>query len=405
MLTGKKILLGLTGSIAAYKSAYIVRLLVKLGAEVQVLMTSSATRFISPLTLSTLSKRKVYTEIISDDAWNNHVVLGLWADLFLIAPATANTLAQMSSGLCDNMITACYLSARCPVVVAPAMDRDMWKHPSTQRNIGRLQSDGIRIIPVEDGELASGLTGLGRMAEPEDIVQYVQDFFQRTTAKSLNDTVVLVTAGPTIEDLDPVRFIGNRSSGKMGLSLVQTLLDRGAKVHLVLGPTHLPLPAHDHLHVYRVNSAAEMAADVRNLWPDCQVAILAAAVADYTPVHRADQKIKKTEDHLTLELVRTEDIAATIGQNKKSHQISIGFALETELGEEHAQKKMIKKNFDFIVLNSLNDPGAGFQHDTNKITILQASGEIMTFPLKSKTEVAEDIVDVMEKHIMQKKHL
>lgn len=379
--------------------------MVKLGAEVQVLMTSSATRFISPLTLSTLSKHKVYTEIISDDAWNNHVHLGLWADLFLIAPATANTLAQMSNGLCDNMITACYLSARCPVFVAPAMDMDMWKHPSTQRNISQLKTDGTRIIPVEDGELASGLSGLGRMAEPEDIVQYVQDFFQEKTAKSLNNTVVLVTAGPTYEDLDPVRFIGNRSSGKMGLSLVQTLLDRGAKVHLVLGPTHLPLPPHDDLTVYRVTSAAEMAAKVRKLWPDCQVAILAAAVADYTPVSRADQKIKKTENHLTLELVRTEDIAATIGQSKQSHQISIGFALETELGEEHAQKKMIKKNFDFIVLNSLNDPGAGFQHDTNKITILEASGEIMTFPLKSKTEVAEDIVDVMEKHIRQKKQL
>lgn len=405
MPAGQKILLGITGSIAAYKAAFLVRLLSRQGADVKVIMTPSATRFISPLTLATLSRHPVPTGIIDDESWNNHVELGLWADLFLIAPATANTLARMAHGVCDDMITACYLSARCPVMVAPAMDVDMWLHPATRRNIDQLVHDGVQVIPVEEGELASGLTGPGRMAEPEHIAAYLGNFFQQKTTDTLSGIRVLVTAGPTYEAIDPVRFIGNRSSGKMGLALALALLDRGAEVHLVMGPASIDIPVRHGLMVYRVESAAEMAGRALELWPRCMVAILAAAVADYTPTHPAGQKIKKSDDHLTLQLRRTEDIAFSLGQTKKPDQLTVGFALETEKEEDHALEKMARKNFDFIVLNSLNDPGAGFQYDTNKITILGAGGLKTVFPLKSKTEVARDIVDVLEKQIRKKDQL
>lgn len=401
MLAGKKILLGITGSIAAYKSAFLIRLLIRKGAEVQVVMTESASQFISPLTLSTLSRRPVFSKVSTEESWNNHVELGLWADLFLVAPASANTLAKLASGQCDNMLTACYLSARCPVMVAPAMDVDMWKHPSTQRNLRQLQEDRVHLIPVEHGELASGLTGMGRMAEPEHIVAHLMQFFQE--GQSLDGVKVLVTAGPTYEEIDPVRFIGNRSTGKMGQALVENLLSRGATVLLILGPNHLEISPHPQLKVIPVKSAAEMAAAAKGAWPEYRVAILAAAVADYTPAVRASQKIKKSDSDLNIELVRTEDIAAALGKAKQPGQISIGFALETENEEVHALKKIEKKHFDFIVLNSLNDPGAGFQHETNKITILTAEGQKFGFPLKSKTEVAKDIVDLLEERMNKKK--
>ncbi|MCB0687161.1 MAG: bifunctional phosphopantothenoylcysteine decarboxylase/phosphopantothenate--cysteine ligase CoaBC [Saprospiraceae bacterium] len=400
MLAGKKILLGITGSIAAYKAAFLVRLLIKEGAEVKVIMTEAGTKFVAPLTLSTLSKNPVFSSISTEEGWNNHVELGLWADLFIIAPTTTNTIAKMAAGMADNMLTVCYLSARCPVLIAPAMDVDMWHHPATQRNLTRLKQDGVKIIPVEYGELASGLTGMGRMAEPEQILQYLADLL--TPSGILAGINVLVTAGPTYEEIDPVRFIGNRSSGKMGLSLAYALLRKGAKVTLILGPNHLQLASHPNLKIERVTSAAEMADRAKKAWPECRVAILAAAVADYTPASRADQKIKKNDANLHLELVRTEDIAASLGSNKEAGQITVGFALETENEIEHAQRKIKKKNFDFIVLNSLNDPGAGFQHDTNQITIITNNGEKFLFDLKSKTEVAEDIVDVLEKQMTKK---
>lgn len=400
MLAGKKILLGITGSIAAYKAAFLVRLLIKEGAEVQVVMSNSALDFISKLTLSTLSRRPVFTDISSDAGWNNHVDLGLWADLYLIAPASANTLAKLTSGLCDNMLTACYLSARCPVIVAPAMDVDMFHHPTTQRNLSELQNDGVMVIPSEFGELASGLTGMGRMAEPENISRFITRFFSQV--QNFSGVKALVTAGPTYEEIDPVRFIGNRSSGKMGLAIAETLVSRGAQVALILGPNHLNIKPHPNLEVRSVQSAAEMAEIAKELWPQCQVAVLAAAVADYTPIERANQKIKKSDSGLHIELKRTEDIAAALGASKRPGQISVGFALETENEVEHAKQKILKKNLDFIVLNSLNDPGAGFQHDTNKITILTASGDKMSFPLKSKTEVAKDIVDVLENQMIKK---
>lgn len=402
MLHGKKIIVAIAGSIAAYKAAYLVRLLIKQGADIQVVMTKSATEFITPLTLSTLSKREVYTDIISQESWNNHVELALWADLMIVAPATANTLAKMAVGLCDDMVTACYLSSRSPVMVAPAMDLDMWKHPATRHNMTTLQAHGVKLAEVQHGELASGLRGFGRMAEPEHIVALVSEIFKKKNDGPIAKQKILVTAGPTYEEIDPVRFIGNRSSGKMGLAIVQTLLDRGAEVDLVLGPNHLEIPSNPSLHVHHVNSAAQMAEKAKTLWSGCRVAIFAAAVADYTPAIRADQKIKKADGTLDLSLVRTEDIALALGQTKQPHQITIGFALETENEEAHALRKIEKKNFDFIVLNSLNDAGAGFQHDTNKVSILHRDGEKLVFPLKPKTEVAEDIVDVLE-NLLKKK--
>ncbi len=403
MLTGKKILLGICGSIAAYKSALLCRGLVKVGAQVKVIMTESGTDFISPLTMATLSRHPVQTALAEDEEWTNHVELGLWADLYVVAPVTAHTLAKMANGMCDNMVTACYLSARCQTMIAPAMDIDMWLHPTTQRNVEMVVADGGEMIPVEEGPLASGLEGPGRMAEPAHIISAIEAHFKKKS--DLAGVRAIVTAGPTYEDIDPVRFIGNRSSGKMGVAIVQALIDRGAEVDLVIGPTALLLPQHQRLRCHMVRSAAEMAECALKIWKKVDLAVLAAAVADYRPKHLASKKIKKA-DHMTkLDLERTEDIALSFAQVKKPHQITVGFALESEDGEEHARRKLAKKSFDLIVLNSLQDKGAGFQHDTNKVTFLTPDGEKVVFPLKSKTEVGEDIVDqitLLRKHITER---
>ncbi|MCC6279187.1 MAG: bifunctional phosphopantothenoylcysteine decarboxylase/phosphopantothenate--cysteine ligase CoaBC [Saprospiraceae bacterium] len=387
-----KVILGISGSIAAYKSAFLTRLLVKQGHEVQVLMTEAAATFIAPLTLSTLSKRPVYSDVRSETGWNNHVDLGLWADVLLIAPASANTLAKLANGLCDNILSAVYLSARCPVYVAPAMDVDMWHHPATQSNIRRLQEHGVRVIPVGHGELASGLVGDGRMAEPEDILAFVdQSMRQGVSHLRLSGKKALVTAGPTHEALDPVRFIGNYSSGKMGIAVAEALARQGAEVTLVLGPTHLR-PVLPQIKVVPVQSAQQMYEACSREFEHSDITILAAAVADYKPKDFSTVKIKKKDDDLSLPLAKIVDIAATLGQQKKPGQLLIGFALETNDAEQHAQAKMERKNFDFIVLNSLQDKGAGFGHETNKITIFHRNGSKKTFDLKSKTAVAEDIV-------------
>jgi phosphopantothenoylcysteine decarboxylase / phosphopantothenate---cysteine ligase len=389
-MKGKKIILAITGSIAAYKAAFLTRLLVKSGAEVQVLMTEAATHFITPLTLSTLSKKPVFTEIISEDSWNSHVELGLWADAMLIAPATATTLAKLATGMSDNIVTAVYLSARCPVFVAPAMDLDMWQHPATVRNLNLLRGDGCQIIPVGHGELASGLVGDGRMAEPEDIIKHLQDFFNKK--QDFKGKKILVTAGPTYEALDPVRFIGNRSSGKMGVAIAETLADRGAEVILVLGPSKLT-NIHPSVKVIKVESAQQMYEAATSHFETCDAAILAAAVADYRPKYVSDIKIKKKENDLTIDLEKTPDIAAFLGSIKKAHQKLIGFALETNDEVQNAVSKLKRKNFDFIVLNSLRETGAGFNHDTNKISIIFDENKIITYALKDKDDVAKDIVD------------
>lgn len=385
-----KIILGISGSIAAYKSAFLTRLLVKQGAEVQVLMTQAATAFISPLTLSTLSKRPVYTDVISESHWNNHVELGLWADVMVIAPASANTLAKLANGLCDNILSAVYLSARCPVMVAPAMDLDMWQHPATRANLERLQSYGTHLIPVGHGELASGLVGDGRMAEPEEIADFIQALTQKKSGK-LHGKRALVTAGPTFEPLDPVRFIGNHSSGKMGIALAEALAREGASVTLVLGPTDLR-PAHPAIQVVPVMTAQEMYQACSAVFEQTDIGVLAAAVADYRPKIFSEIKIKKKDGDLNLELEKTVDIAAALGKVKKTGQLLVGFALETNDETQHAQLKLEKKNFDFIVLNSMRDAGAGFRHDTNKISILRRDGTRKDFPLKTKIEVAGDII-------------
>jgi phosphopantothenoylcysteine decarboxylase/phosphopantothenate--cysteine ligase len=391
MPAGKKILLGITGSIAAYKSAVLTRLLVKSGAEVKVVMTPAATEFITPLTLATLSKHEVLTQFTRDTTgqWNNHVDLGLWADLMLIAPASANTLAKMAHGLCDNLLMAVYLSARCPVAIAPAMDLDMLQHPATQNNLQKLASFGHAVIDPTHGELASGLVGKGRMAEPEEIMMFLEKFFAGSSR--LAGKKVLVTAGPTYEALDPVRFIGNHSSGKMGFAIAEALAREGAHVNLVSGPTHQQA-RHTNITVTHVTSAEEMYQACTQFFPSADVAVLAAAVADYRPATVADQKIKKKDEALTLDLVKTRDIAASLGKLKHNGQVIVGFALETEQEKENAYKKLESKNFDLIVLNSLNDKGAGFGHDTNKITILDRERKEHAFSLKNKTEVANDIV-------------
>jgi phosphopantothenoylcysteine decarboxylase/phosphopantothenate--cysteine ligase len=389
-MKNKKIILGISGSIAAYKAATLVRLLIKAGAEVQVLMTESATAFITPLTLSTLSKRPVHTSVISEDGWNNHVELGLWADAMIVAPATATTMAKMANGICDNILTATYLSARCPVFIAPAMDLDMWKHPATLRNLKLLQDDGVGLIPVGNGELASGLVGEGRMAEPEEIVQHLNQFFNQKNDFSTQK--ILITAGPTYEAIDPVRFVGNRSSGKMGVAIAEEIANRGGKVELVLGPSSLKVN-HENIHVTRVESAQQMYEACVKYYGECQIGILSAAVADYRPSVVADQKIKKKEATLIIELEKTTDIAAALGKIKQDNQLLIGFALETNDELANAQSKLERKNFDFIVLNSLRDSGAGFAVDTNKITIVHRHNKIVNFELKSKSDVAKDIVN------------
>jgi phosphopantothenoylcysteine decarboxylase/phosphopantothenate--cysteine ligase len=389
MLKDKKILLGICGSIASYKSAILTRLLVKSGANVKIIMTSDATHFITPLTLSTLSKNPVLTEYFKPDTgeWNSHVDLGLWADFMLIAPASANTLAKFAHGICDNLLTATYLSAKCPVYIAPAMDLDMWKHQSTQDNIAKIKSYGNIIINPAHGELASGLIGEGRMSEPEDI----HDFLQQELKKKLplKNKKALVTAGPTYEAIDPVRFIGNHSSGKMGYALAEELSLLGADVTLISGPTSLTVSKY--INRIDVTTAEEMYKETRKYFPETDITIMSAAVADYRPKSVADQKIKKESGEFNIDLVKTTDILNSLGEIKKSNQILIGFALETTDEEANAIKKVRKKNLDFIVLNSLKDKGAGFKGDENKITIIDKDLRKEAFPIKTKKEVAKDI--------------
>jgi phosphopantothenoylcysteine decarboxylase/phosphopantothenate--cysteine ligase len=395
MLKGKKILLGITGSIAAYKAANLTRLLIKEGAEVKIIMTPSAKDFVSPLTLSTLSRNPVLIDLFDEKSWNNHVMLGRWADIMLIAPLSCNTLSKMAYGQCDNFLMAVYLSATCKVVVAPAMDEDMWKHAATTENCKRIESYGNKIIPVEEGELASGLTGEGRMAEPETIVQYLKDnFFLTNKSQPLEGKKALVTAGPTHEPIDPVRFIGNHSSGKMGWEIAKELHNRGAEVTLVMGPSSLNFSANG-VSVVNVVTAEEMYNASHRIFEKADLAVMAAAVADYSPAFPAKEKIKKKNDQLSVDLIKTKDILKSLGQLKTTKQILVGFALETENEKLHALDKLKNKNADMIVLNSLNDEGAGFQHDTNKVTIFGKSGQEFTFPLKSKEDVAKDIVDTI----------
>ena len=389
MLKDKNIILGVCGSIAAYKAAVLVRLFIKAGANVKVILTADAANFITPLTLATLSKNPVYTQYFEEETgvWSNHVELGLWADYMVIAPASANTISKMANGLCDNLLSAVYLSAKCPVLFAPAMDLDMWKHQSTQNNIAQLQAYGNILIAPNNGELASGLFGEGRMAEPEEIIEFLIAFIQKDLP--LLGTKVLVTAGPTYEAIDPVRFIGNHSSGKMGFAIADQFAKLGAEVTLVSGPT--AEKSAERLKRVDVLSAADMLDACEQYFDDSDITIMSAAVADYTPLHVADQKIKKKDSELSVSLKKTTDILAQLGSRKKATQILVGFALETEHEEEHAKTKLLKKNLDFIVLNSLNDKGAGFKTDTNKITIFDKEFAKKEFQVKSKKEVAVDI--------------
>jgi phosphopantothenoylcysteine decarboxylase/phosphopantothenate--cysteine ligase len=391
MLSGKNILLGITGGIAAYKTTFLVRLLIKAGASVKIILTESASSFVSPLTLATLSKNPVLSNFVQEDEnsvdWNNHVELGLWADLMLIAPATANTLSKMANGTCDNLLLATYLSAKCPVFFAPAMDLDMYKHPTTKASFDKLESYGNILIPATAGELASGLHGEGRMVEPEDILKIITDYL--SSGLPLSGKKVLITAGPTYEAIDPVRFIGNHSSGKMGYELAKEAASLGAAVILVLGPSHLSLN-NDRVELVKVVSADEMYNEVHSRYDKVDIVICAAAVADYRPKMIADQKIKKSEEDLNISLVKNKDILFSLGEKKKN-QFLVGFALETENEVENAKKKLKKKNLDAIVLNSLNDPGAGFGKLTNKITFIDKNLTIKAFELKTKAEVAGDI--------------
>jgi phosphopantothenoylcysteine decarboxylase/phosphopantothenate--cysteine ligase len=388
----KKILLGITGSIAAYKSIYLVRLLVKAGAQVKVIMTPSAKDFVSPLTLSTLSHHPVLTDMFDEQSWANHVELGRWADVMIIAPLSCNTLAKMANGHCDNLLMAVYLSATCPVIVAPAMDEDMWIHPSTKLNLQKIESFGNKIIPVGNGELASGLYGEGRMAEPDEISRFITDNF--FLSRPLSGKKALVTAGPTYEAIDPVRFIGNHSSGKMGIAIAKELHRRGAEVTLVMGPTSKNFSGNG-VEVMRVTSAEEMFRACESLFENSDIAVMAAAVADYTPANASKEKIKKKEGVINLELVKTTDILKSLGERKKNSQVLVGFALETTDERKHALEKLESKKADMIVLNSLNDANAGFGYDTNKITIFPKNGNEITFGMKSKEEVAKDIVDTI----------
>ena len=393
-LKGKKILLAISGGIAAYKMNYLVRDFVKKSAEVKVILTPSAENFVTKVTLSTLSKNAVYSDFYDQNGtWNSHVELALWADVLLVAPCTANTLAKMVHGICDNLVIATYMSAKCPVFIAPAMDLDMYAHPSTKENLEKAERFGHYIIPAEFGELASGLEGQGRLAEPETILQKIEDFFTQNQSKNLEGKTVLITAGPTYEAIDPVRFIGNHSSGKMGFSLAEEAVKRGAKVILISGPTSQKTSTKN-IEIHRVTSAKEMYDEVFKCYEKVDIAIASAAVADYAPKIVAKEKIKKSEEEFTIELVKNPDILKTMGE-KKTHQFLVGFALETQNEEENAKIKLQKKNLDMIVLNSLRDEGAGFQKDTNKVKILTHS-EQKEFSLKSKDEVAKDILDFVE---------
>jgi phosphopantothenoylcysteine decarboxylase / phosphopantothenate---cysteine ligase len=392
MLHQKKILVGITGSIAAYKVATLVRLLIKQGAEVKVIMTKSATEFISPLTLSTLSKQHVLTNLYNNDEWENHVQLGRWADLMLIAPLSANTLSKMASGACDNILLAIYLSATCPVVMAPAMDEDMWHHPAVQNNIQKLKSYGNHILPVNNGELASGLIGEGRMAEPEEMVGYLKAYFAEN--QDLKGKKILITAGPTYEAIDPVRFIGNRSSGKMGVAIARECFKRGADVILVLGPVSSNFDTSG-LNVIKVQTANEMFEACKTIFHTVDIAIMAAAVADYTPKMAEAQKIKKQNSEFSLELVKTPDILQYLGSVKRQNQLLVGFALETHNEHRFALEKLKSKNADLIVLNSITNPGVGFNFDTNQVTIFDKMGKVLPFELKQKNLVAKDIVNTL----------
>jgi len=397
MLIGKKILLGVSGSIAAYKSAHLIRLFIKAGAEVKVIMTDSSKTFISPLTLSTLSKNKVLTNLTDNESWANHVMLGRWADVFLIAPLSCNTLAKLANGICDNLLTAVYLSATCPVVVAPAMDEDMWLHAAVQQNLTKLRSFQNLVIPVDRGELASGLFGEGRMAEPENIFTYVENFLSLNQNRDLAGKKILITAGPTYEKIDPVRFIGNYSTGKMGIEIAKECRQRGGDVTLIIGPTTQALP--EGITIHKVETADEMFDKATALFGQQDIAVLSAAVADYKSVNIADAKIKKTTDRMTIELTQTKDILKALGTLKHNGQLLVGFALETSNEKENAIKKLQDKNADLIVLNSLNDAGAGFGFDTNKISIFDAKGNEFNFDLKSKKETASDIINTLIKYL------
>ena len=400
MLDGKHILVGITGSIAAYKAAILVRALVKEGAEVRVVMTPLAKEFITPLTMATVSKHPILVDFFDpeDGRWNSHVSLGEWADAYLIAPATANTMAKMATGVADNLLLTTYLSARCPVFVAPAMDLDMYSHAATQINISTLRSRGVHIIEPAEGELASGLIGKGRMAEPEDIAGYLSRYFQKK--KSLEGKRFLVTAGPTVESIDPVRYISNHSSGRMGYAIAGELAVRGAEVTLVSGPVNLTVPH----GVRRVDvvTAAEMYEAAWDAFEACDGAVMCAAVADYTPAEPSDRKVKKSDGGMEIKLARTKDIAAELGA-KKGSRLLAGFALETDNEEANALSKMERKNLDFIVLNSLRDAGAGFGTDTNKVTILEREGAKTAYPLASKTQVAAIIADLIEEKLAGRK--
>ncbi|EJL73683.1 bifunctional phosphopantothenoylcysteine decarboxylase/phosphopantothenate--cysteine ligase CoaBC [Chryseobacterium populi] len=399
-LSGKKILIAISGGIAAYKIHFLIRDFVKKGAEVQVIMTPDAEDFVTRLSISTLSKKPVYTGFYGDNGtWNSHVELALWADVMIVAPCTANTLAKMTHGMCDNLVLATYMSAKCPVFIAPAMDLDMYQHPSTKQNLELAEDFGHLIIPAENGELASGLIGQGRMAEPETILKSVETFFKtQDQEKTLDGKTVLITAGPTYEALDPVRFIGNHSSGKMGFSLAEEAAKRGAKVILISGPSSQTIHR-GNIDLHRITSAKEMLEKVFQFYDKIDIGIASAAVADYAPKEIAKEKIKKNEDQLTLELVKNPDILKTMGE-KKTHQFLVGFALETQNEEENAKAKLEKKNLDMIVLNSLRDEGAGFKNDTNKIRIFTRTGK-KEFDLKSKDEVAKDILDFVEHQLLK----
>ena len=396
MLNGKKIVLGITGSIAAYKACLIIRGLIKRGAEVQVVITPAGKEFITPITLSALTSKPVISDFFSqrDGTWHSHVDLGLWADAMLVAPATASTIGKMAHGIADNMLITTYLSMKAPVFVAPAMDLDMYAHPTTQDNLNILRKNGNHIIEPSTGELASHLVGKGRMEEPEEIINTLDDFFYE---KDLEGQRILLTAGPTYERIDPVRFIGNYSSGKMGVALAEECAKRGAIVEMICGPMKVQ-PKHANIHTTPVESAQQMYDAATRLYPSCQAGILCAAVADFTPEQTASQKLKREGNELELHLKPTKDIAKALGQMKRDDQCLVGFALETNNENEHAHEKLKTKNLDFIVLNSLRDAGAGFSHDTNKVTIITPRSE-MQYELKTKQEVACDIVDVLVKHL------
>lgn len=391
-MQGKHIVLGITGSIAAYKAAYLVRGFIKKGAEVKIIMTENAKQFITPLTMATLSQNPIAVEFFdpTNGEWHSHVKLGLWADVFLVAPATANTLGKMANGIADNLLTTTFLSAKCPTVVVPAMDVDMYSHPAMRNNLNALRNMGVSILEPETGDLASGLLGKGRMPEPETILEYMESFFNKE--QSMSKKKVLITAGPTYEKIDPVRFIGNYSSGKMGYALADECAKQGAEVCLISGPVSIK-PTQNNIKVISVESANEMYTVAIEQFKQADIAILCAAVADFTPENKADNKIKRGKDGLTLNLIPTQDIAAELGKSKKSNQILVGFALETNNETAHAIDKLQRKNLDFIVLNSLNDEKSCFGYDTNKVCIIDKEGGINNFPLKNKQEVAKDIIN------------